>query len=49
MGALSEDDPDFAEELERRVAAYEAGESEATEWDIVRERIRKELEKARQS
>ena len=44
---LSEDDPDFAEELERRVAAYESGESEATEWDIVRERIRQQLEQAR--
>ena len=49
MDMLSEDDPDFAEELARRVAAYERGESEATEWEIVRERIREELKKARQS
>lgn len=47
MDMLSEDDPDFAQELERRVAAYESGESQATEWDIVRDRIRKQLDEAR--
>ena len=47
-GVLSEDDPGFAQELERRVAAFEAGETEATEWEVVRDRIRAQLNEARQ-
>jgi hypothetical protein len=44
---LNEDDPGFAEELKRRVAAFEAGESPATEWNVVRDRIREQLVEAR--
>jgi putative addiction module component (TIGR02574 family) len=43
-GVLSEDDTNFAAELRRRVARYEAGQTEAAPWDVVRERIRTRLE-----
>ena len=47
MSMFSEDDPGFAEELERRVTAYESGESQATDWEIVRGRIREQLVEAK--
>jgi len=40
---LSEDDPGFANELERRVAAYEAGETSASDWDDVSARLHQRL------
>ena len=41
---LSEDDPGFAAELERRMTAYEAGEATASDWDAVSQRLRKALD-----
>jgi putative addiction module component (TIGR02574 family) len=41
---LSEDDPAFADELERRVQAYESGQTTADEWDAVAGRLQRELE-----
>jgi len=46
-GVPSEDDPGFAEELQRRIAAYESGESKSTPWEVVRDRIRGQLDKAK--
>jgi len=37
---LSEDDPGFAKELDRRMEAYESGETSATSWDAVAKRLR---------
>jgi putative addiction module component (TIGR02574 family) len=39
----SEDSSDFENELERRVQAYDAGESSATDWDTVSARLRQKL------
>ncbi len=42
--SLSEEDPKFKDELDRRVQAYDAGETSAADWDTVSERLRKSLE-----
>jgi putative addiction module component (TIGR02574 family) len=42
-GLLEEGTEEFAMELERRVQAYEAGETVAEEWETVLNRIRREL------
>lgn len=43
VGALSEDDDHFDLELERRMQAYEAGETTASSWDEVDARLTKSL------
>lgn len=40
---LSEGDPRFEDELERRVSDYEAGKSSASDWDGVADRVRSAL------
>ncbi|MFW5692737.1 MAG: addiction module protein [Thermoguttaceae bacterium] len=40
---MSEDDPAFQAELDRRVDAYESGESTAEDWHDVSQRLRKEF------
>jgi putative addiction module component (TIGR02574 family) len=42
---LSAEDPGFAMELDRRVDAYEAGETSASDWDDVSARLRQALDK----
>jgi putative addiction module component (TIGR02574 family) len=44
-GLAGEDDPGLEAELERRVAAYDRGETTASDWQDVSERIRGALEK----
>jgi len=44
-GVPSEGDPELEAELERRVAAYEAGETSASDWGEVSQRLRDQLEK----
>jgi len=44
-GVPSEGDPELEAELERRVAAYEAGETSASDWEEVSQRLRDQLEK----
>jgi putative addiction module component (TIGR02574 family) len=39
-GVRDEGDSDFAQEVERRVLAYERGETTASDWKTVEERIR---------
>jgi putative addiction module component (TIGR02574 family) len=46
---LSDDDPGFVGELERRIDAYEAGETTADDWETVSERLRESLENHRNS
>ncbi len=41
---LSEDDPELADELERRVQAYEAGQTTADDWEVVAGRLQQEFE-----
>jgi putative addiction module component (TIGR02574 family) len=41
---LSDEEPGFSTELERRVDAYEAGETTASEWDDVSARLRQVLD-----
>jgi len=41
---LSEDSPAFESELERRVQAYESGETSAADWDTVSARVRRALD-----
>ena len=41
---LSEDAPDFEDELERRVRAYEEGRTPASDWDAASARLRDALE-----
>lgn len=38
-GHLSENDPGFANEIDRRIEAYRAGETTASDWDSVSERM----------
>jgi putative addiction module component (TIGR02574 family) len=45
---LSDVDPEFEEDLERRVQAYEAGETSAEDWNTVSDRLRESL-KSRKS
>ena len=40
---MSDADPALQTELERRVSAYEAGQSIASDWDQVSERLRSAL------
>ena len=40
----SEDDPGFEDQLERRVRAYETGETSASDWDSVAARLRQALD-----
>lgn len=42
-GVMSDSDPEFAQELERRVARYRAGQSQAVPWEVARQRIRDRL------
>jgi putative addiction module component (TIGR02574 family) len=42
--AIDETSPEFEYELERRVQAYEAGETTASDWEIVSARLRRALE-----
>jgi putative addiction module component (TIGR02574 family) len=44
-GVLSEDDPQLEAELQRRLEAFESGQSQAADWDDVAARLRKALEK----
>jgi putative addiction module component (TIGR02574 family) len=46
---LSEDAPDFEDELERRVRAYESGKSSASDWDAVSARLHAALESREES
>jgi putative addiction module component (TIGR02574 family) len=39
------DSPAFETELERRMAAYDAGQTTADDWDVVRGRLQAVLEK----
>ena len=48
-GVLSDDDPEFESELQHRIAAYEAGEMQASDWGTVSERIRKVLDDRKSS
>ena len=41
---MSEDDPALEAELDRRVDAYERGESAAEDWDDVSQQLSKEFE-----
>jgi putative addiction module component (TIGR02574 family) len=41
----SADSPDFEIELERRMAAYEAGQTTADDWNTVRGRLEVALER----
>ena len=43
-GILPEGNPQFDMELQRRLAAYESGQSEAADWDDVALRLRKVFE-----
>jgi putative addiction module component (TIGR02574 family) len=43
VGILHEGDSRFDSELQRRLAAYESGQSEAADWDEVALRLRKVL------
>lgn len=43
-GVLSDGDPAFEDELERRVLAYESGETSADGWDTVSARLRRSLD-----
>lgn len=43
-GILSDEEPRFSAELERRVKAYEDGETSASDWDEVSARLRQALE-----
>ncbi len=47
--ALSADDPGFEPELERRVTAYEASETTASDWQDVSERLGDALRKKQPS
>lgn len=40
---LSADASDLSDELERRVQAYEAGETTADDWDSAAERLKRSL------
>ena len=42
--ALTDEEPRFSAELERRVDAYEAGEMSASDWDDVSVRLRQALD-----
>lgn len=42
---LSDEEPGFSRELDRRVDAYEAGEASASDWDDVSVRLRQALDK----
>ena len=42
---LSDEEPGFSAELERRVDAYESGETSASDWDDVAARLRQALKK----
>lgn len=44
---LSKEAPDFSNELERRIKAFESGETSASDWDTVSERLRQALDKRR--
>lgn len=46
-GVLSEDDPGFAKELERRAEAYRSGEMSASTWEEVDARLTERLERER--
>ena len=41
---FSADTPEFEGELERRIAAYEAGQASADDWDAASARLRKALQ-----
>ncbi len=41
---MSEDSPAFESELERRVQAYDSGETTAADWDTVSVRLRQALD-----
>ncbi len=38
-GVLSESDPHFADELKRRIDAYERGEDKGIPWELVRAKL----------
>ena len=42
---LSEDAPDFEDELERRARDYEEGKTPASDWDAAAARLRAALER----
>ncbi len=43
-GVCSDSDPGFELELERRVADYDSGTTQASDWDDVASRLRKALD-----
>ena len=43
------DSPEFPAELDRRMAAYEAGETTADDWDVVAARLKQSLHDRRAS
>ena len=43
-GVCSDSDPGFERELERRVADYESGKTDASDWDDVASRLREALD-----
>jgi len=44
-GVLSDDDPVLEREIERRLAGYETGQTTASDWQDVSQRLRQSLEK----
>lgn len=48
-GSLCEDDADFLATLEQRVARYDAGETEAAPWEVVREHVLASLKERKAS
>ena len=48
-GVWSIDDPAFDAELERRMAAYESGQTPAEDWETVSERVRQALKDRKSS
>lgn len=48
-GVISEDESSFGDELRRRSAAYDAGQTTADDWETVSQRLRAALEAERPS
>lgn len=48
-GVITEDEPSFVDELQRRSAAYDAGQTTADDWEAVSQRLRAALDAERPS
>ena len=48
-GVMNEDDAQFADELDRRVAAYQEGKSVAADWEDVAVRLHQALQEKKSS